>query len=107
MFKITREHTYRTNVTVKKPIDGGFEEAELEVEFKCMTHWRRDEIVAAGNGKVLQEALVKVHSPIGDAEGRPLTWSDDVRDQLLDIPYVSAALVKAYFATIQGAPAGN
>lgn len=41
-------------------------------------------------------------SGIADEEGRPLAFSPERRDQLVDIPYVQSALITAYRDTCAG-----
>ena len=42
-----------------------------------------------------------------DEQGKPLPYSDDLRDQLLELPYMRLGLLRGYQSAMIGAKAGN
>ena len=54
----------------------------------------------------LARIIVELHD-IGDVEGQALEYSDKVRDQVTRLPWARKAIVKAYFAALNGAKEGN
>lgn len=118
MFKI--ELPERVKWPVKIPVgeDGGtVRQLKMTAYFKVLPQDRLDEItrgkvadalLGAGDtdGDLLREVLVGFDD-VGDAEGAPLEFSDEVRDQLINITTARTALIQAYMACIQGRAAKN
>lgn len=112
MFKIVQNPTYTWPVTVELPIDGGkTEKATFDAEFKRLTQSRVDEIRHAversemRDSDLAREALVG-WSGVVDADG-PVPYSERARDQLLDIPMVSTAIIMALLNSLSGAKRKN
>lgn len=112
MFKIVQNPTYSWPVTVELPTDGGkTEKATFDAEFKRLTQSRVDEIRQAvergemRDSDLAREALVG-WSGVVDADG-PVPYSEKARDQLLDIPMVSTAIVMALLGSLNGAKRKN
>lgn len=112
MFKIVQNPTYSWPVTVELPTDGGkTEKATFDAEFKRLTQSRVDEIRQAvergemRDADLAREALVG-WSGVVDADG-PVPYSEKARDQLLDIPMVSTAIVMALLNSLSGARRKN
>ena len=59
-----------------------------------------------GSTAFLKDVLVKLDD-IADETGSPLSWSDEVRDAVLCLPYARTALAAAYFKAMVGAREGN
>ncbi len=112
MFKIVQNPTYSWPVTVELPTDGGkTEKATFDAEFKRLTQSRVDEIRQAvergemRDADLAREALVG-WSGVVDADGA-VPYSEKARDQLLDIPMVSTAIVMALLNSLSGARRKN
>ncbi len=112
MFKITQQPTYTWPVQVELPTDGGkVEKATFDVEFKRLTQSRVDEIrMAVERGEMrdidlAREAMVG-WTGVVDGDG-PVPYSESARDQLLDIPMVSSAIVTALLGSLSGARRKN
>lgn len=112
MFKIVQNPTYSWPVTVELPTDGGkTEKATFDAEFRRLTQTRVDEIRQAvergemRDSDLAREALVG-WSGVVDADGQ-VPYSEKARDQLLDIPMVSTAIVMALLGSLNGAKRKN
>lgn len=112
MFKIVQNPTYSWPVTVELPTDGGkTEKATFDAEFKRLTQSRVDEIRQAvergemRDADLAREALVG-WSGVVDENGQ-VPYSEKARDQLLDIPMVSTAIVMALLNSLSGARRKN
>lgn len=112
MFKIADKNTYRWPVTVHIPQDGGkFTKATFDAEFQALPQNELDQIVrdaVAGD----PDASVAARCLCGwkgvqDADDTELPYSDGAKDRLLNITYVRAAVVQAYFESIGGARRKN
>lgn len=109
MFKIIDNPTFTHTVRVAVPVNGGHEHQTLKASYRVL---KTDEIEkfdlssTSGSTEFLCAVIEKLDD-IADANGEPLVWSDQVRDQLLRIPYVRLALSRGYFEGVTKAPAGN
>ncbi len=109
MFKVTKNPTFTHTVKVSVPVDGGFEDQSMKVTYRVIgtaEGKKYDLDTADGSTQLLLATIVKVDDLIDDAKA-PVTWNDDVRDQLFDTPYVRRALADGYFAGLRGAKTGN
>lgn len=109
MFKIIENPTFTHTVRVMVPIDGGHREETLKATYKVLT---TDEVNgydlsdSASSRDFLRTALVKLDD-IADADGKPIPYSDEVRDQVLALPYARIALGRGYFEAVSKARTGN
>lgn len=112
MFKITQQPTYSWPVTVELPTDGGkVEKATFDAEFKRLTQSRVDEIRMAVERNEMRDVDLAREAMVGwsgvvDGDG-PVPYSESARDQLLEIPMVSSAIVTALLGSLAGARRKN
>ena len=109
MFKLTSEPTFRHKVRAHVPIDGGHRDETFEVTYRVLaTDKVRDFDLATGEGttEFLKAIIAELHD-IADGSGKPLPWSDEVRDAVLRLPYARTAISNGYFEAISGARKGN
>lgn len=109
MFKVIKEPTFRHPVEAKVPVDGGFEDQSFEVTFRAISAEEAESFDmgdAASQTAFFKRIIVELHE-IGDAEGKALTYSDAVRDQVLRLPWAKKAIAKTYFASLRGERLGN
>jgi hypothetical protein len=59
-----------------------------------------------GSTAFLREAIVGM-ADIADENGQPIVYSEDLRDQLIAVPYVRGAIARTYFTAIAKGVAGN
>lgn len=104
MFKIDPNPTFKRRVKLRVPSDDGFAERSIEVTFKALTLSRLlefDDTTLAG----MQALLTTVVSHVGDiqgADGTTLTFDDEVKRALLDIPFVRNAMAASYKNALAG-----
>ena len=112
MFVLKDDHTYTWPVTIPVPGEGRHERHRITCKFRALPQDRLDELVGgplAGTGDragspdaaVLREALIGWDG-VQDEDGNPLGFDDESRDRLLGIPFVRTAMVRAYFASVNG-----
>jgi hypothetical protein len=109
MFKVSREPTFTHVVSVQVPIDGGHREESFKATYRVLDTKTTNDFdleTEHGSRRFLEAAIVKLDDLIDETD-RPLSYSNEVRDQLLGQPHVRAALARAYFAAIGKAKAGN
>ena len=109
MLKISTEPTFTHPVTARVPVDGGFREDKFTATFRVLATDKMDEfnlVTTKGQREFLAAAIVRLDE-LEDDEKRSIPYSDEVRDQVIRIPYVRTALAKAYFDGVSGAALGN
>lgn len=111
-FVLKQSDNYSWPVTIEYPIDGGrFEKHTFDAQFKRLSQSRIEEIMAEAvrgdlkDGEVAAELLVG-WSGIMDGSGE-IPFSEKAKDMLLDMPLVSASLVKAWMESLAGAKRKN
>lgn len=103
---------YSWPVAVVFPADGGkVEKSTFDAIFKRVSQTRIQEIRdAITEGKITDvqlasEVLVGWNGITDGAD--PIPFSESARAQVLDIPTVAAAIVRAWFESLSGAPRKN
>ncbi|MBV1918997.1 MAG: hypothetical protein KUG65_13180 [Sphingomonadaceae bacterium] len=109
MFKLVDNPTFKHTVTAVVPIDGGHREEDFDVTYNVL---EPDEVggfeLSTNEGtKEFLLAIVKRLDDVGDAEGKPMPYSDALRDDVLKLPYARAAISSGYFEAITKAKKGN
>jgi hypothetical protein len=108
-FVVTKEPTFTHTVTVPVPVDGGHVEEKFKATFRVIDSKKIEDFdldTEKGSTEILQAVIVKLDDLV-DANDQAMPYSDALRDQLIQVPYVRAALGKAYFAAIGRAARGN
>ncbi len=112
MFKITPFRQVKWPVTISVPQDGGrVQKHEITARFDILPQSRLDDLVRGQRGAdedkdLLREVLLGWDG-VADEDGVAIEFADAPRDQLLDIPYVRGALLKAYFEAASGSAAAR
>lgn len=112
-FVLKQSETYSWPVTVEIPIDGGRHDRHtFDAEFKRLPQHRNNAIVdEARDGKITDQDLCDEiligWTGIKDEDGKDVPFSDKLKEQLLDVPGVAAAIVLAYINSLQGAKRKN
>ena len=106
MFKISERETVKRTVSFKRPGKGNsFINEKFTAEFLIVDIDRAAEIWTdtddASGAVFLKEVFVGVEG-IGDEEGNPLVFNDELRDQLIKIPYLTLPLLEAYRLAVTG-----
>jgi hypothetical protein len=108
-FKIDIERTFTRRILVQVPVDGGFKEESLKATYRALPPDRIEEFdlaTAEGGDEFLRAVIVELDELL-DASGTPLAYNDEVRDQVIRIPYARLPLVKGYFDAVSRARKGN
>lgn len=109
MFKVIERPEFTHTVPVLVPVDGGHEEQSLKVRFRALPDDELgtfDHDTNEGTHAFLRVAIVRIEDVVG-TDGKPVPYSDALRDQLLQFPFVRVALLRAYSAAVTGARLGN
>ena len=111
-FILKQTDSYVWPVTVELPVDGGrFEKHSFDAEFKRLSQSRIEEImedVVKGDAKdreVAAEILIGWRG-VSDDNG-DIPFSEKARNDLLNIPLVSASTIKAWMESLAGAKRKN
>lgn len=109
MFKVVSERTFTARLRAQVPVDGGTREEPFKATFRVLGNERVEDFdleSKSGTDEFLRAVIVELHE-LADAEGHPLAYSDDVRDQIINIPYARTALIRGYFDNISRGRRGN
>lgn len=124
-FVLKQSSSYSWPVTVKLPADGGkFEKQTFDAQFKRLPQARineiqvdvqtrikaaeRNEPLEGGiNDQSIADELLVGWEGVVDGDGDAVTFSEAVKQQLLDIPTVASAIIVAYFESLAGVKTKN
>lgn len=107
MFKIVTEPTFTATVPVCVPVDGGHRNEDFKAKFKVVDVEELGEASGLeGQQKLLRRVVVGVEDVRDDA-GEELPFNEQLRDQLIAVPYVRAAMLQTYLAAIGKTRVGN
>lgn len=111
MFKVTSEPQFTHTIKVMVPTDGGHMEQSFKATFRVipiedLAAEDDAEDKAAGQLRTLRKVIVSFGDLVGD-DDQPLPYSDALRDQLLEVPYVRIALLRTYLSAVTKAKSGN
>lgn len=111
MFKVTANPTFTHPVDVLVPTDGGHQKHTFKATFRVQLANDDDTDAldlntTAGSSAFLREVVVSMSDLIGD-DDQPLPYSDALRETILKVPYIRAALARTYFAAVTKAALGN
>jgi len=97
MFKLVQA-TFRREITVKVPVDGGFEKQTMQVTYNALPISETEDLVNSEQAdiKTYVRKMVNRIDDVTDADNKPLEWNDGLRDQLLDVPFVFTAVLDGY-----------
>jgi hypothetical protein len=113
MFVLSQSQSYFWPVEIEMPVSGGkFEKSTFDAEFKRLAQSRIKEILKQlgesdyGDSDLCKEVLVGWKG-ILDENKAEVPFSESARDQLLDVAVVAGCIVKAFFASLNGAKRKN
>lgn len=109
MFKVNVSPTFTRTVRVQIPTDGGHRQETLKATFRVLN---TDEVegfdLATTEGtSAFLCAVIESLDDIADANGEQIPYNNEVRDQVLKMPYVRLALSREYFEAVAKARKGN
>ena len=124
-FVLKQSSSYKWPVSFKLPVDGGkFEKQAFDAEFKRLPQARINEIQtdvqtrikAAERNELVDTSVTDISianeliigwEGVVDSDGDAVTFSETVKQQLLDIPTVASAIIVAYFDSLAGVKTKN
>lgn len=109
MFKLVSNRTFKRTVKISAPVDGGLKESTFGVTFKALPVSKLKEYALGdldGQLAFLREVVVGIDD-VQDESGTTLTFTDELREQLIDLPFVRVSLIASYDAGIMGAREKN
>ena len=113
MFVISQSSSYKWPVSVEFPVDGGKTEKQtFDGEFKRLSQSRIDEVRKAVTDDLITERefakeVLVGWSGIVDSESGEVPFSERARDDLLNVPMVSNAIVMAFMNSLSGVKRKN
>jgi len=124
-FVLKQSSSYTWPVSVKLPADGGkFEKQTFDAQFKRLPQGRineiqvdvqtrikaseRNETLESGiSDQSIADELLVGWSGVVDGDGDEILFSEELKEQLLDISTVASAIIVAYFDSLTGSKAKN
>lgn len=114
MFVMKTAVSYRWPVEVSLPVDGGqFQKSTFDVTFRRLGASRVKEIQdgimseTISDDRTLAREIVEGWQGVNDEHGQPLPFSEQSFTELLEITGTAAAIIKAWYASLNGAPRKN
>ena len=109
MFKVVPNRTFTHVVTVMMPIDGGHSAETLKVTYNSLEteEAKKFDLKSPDGSTEFMKRVIAKLDDVTDAEGKPLPYSDALRDQVIRMPNARNAIVNGYFAAIAKAAEGN
>lgn len=106
MLKVTARPHFKHKLTASVPIDGGFRDEVFLVTFRLASDPDADMSTPALQDDFLRDIVVEIHE-LADEGGKPLPYSDEVRDLVFKQPWAKLAILRGYFDAVAGARAKN
>lgn len=109
MFIVTDNPTFTHTVEAMVPTDGGHEKQGFRVTYNVVAgeaYEKCDLSTREGSDDFLKKVIVKLDD-IAGADGKPLPYSDALRDKVINLPWARRAIVKGYFAAVNKEAEGN
>lgn len=106
MFKIDADPAFWATVTVRTP---GAEPSTFKARFRAMeiSRFKALDLSDPDDVRAFIAQTLRDLNDIEGADGKPVGFSDELRDRLADMPLVRAALVRGYVEAISDAATGN
>lgn len=107
--KLASNPTFTHVVRATVPQNGGFRDEVFKATFNVLSPNKMAEFdLSTGEGttEFLKAAIVSLDE-IADDSGQSLSYCDEIRDQVLALPYARTALINVYAKGVAGAKTGN
>ena len=109
MFKIVENPELTHTVGVLVPTDGGHREETMKVRYRVISDERANSYDlqdSEGMKNFLRDVIVEITDLVG-GDKQPLTWSVDLREVILGLPYARLALLRGYMSAVVKTRLGN
>jgi hypothetical protein len=108
MFVIDAAPTFTRTVDVKVPKGEGFETQSFQATFRVIEETEAETTIGDTEPvKDMLRARIVSMDDLADANGKKVPYSETVREQVLNLPYVRLALIAVYNRALFGEIAGN
>ncbi|MDK3072770.1 hypothetical protein QO034_06580 [Sedimentitalea sp. JM2-8] len=107
MLKITDTPEFTHTVRVQTPVDGGHREDTFKCRFRVVEDDENDAGFTVDAVKARLRRIIVSMEDLADENGKPVPYSDEVRDRVLNLPHARIALLRAYAAAFAKERAGN
>lgn len=101
-FKLNKNPTFVTKVTIAVPTDEGFVDETLSVRFKVVG----DAAWEMNSPEFLREVILRIDGVLND-DDEPVASSGQLIEDVLALPFTRLPMVKAYMQAVTGARVGN
>ena len=110
MFKVTSRPQFRHKIEVMVPTDGGHTKQTVDVTYVVLDSGsdQTDHDLTTTDGQLsfCRQAVVQLDDLV-DENDQAVSYSDGLREQLIRLPYVRAALCRGYIAAVSKVAVGN
>lgn len=106
MLKITDTPEFTHIVRVQTPVDGGHREDTFKCRFRVVEDDESAGFTVDAVKTHLRRLIVSMED-LADENGKPIPYSDEVRDRVLNLPHARIALLRAYRDAFARERAGN
>jgi hypothetical protein len=109
MFKLLSNPTFSHDVTIRVPVDGGFEDHVARVRFRVLAvdDLVKHDVTRPDGQAAYCDAIVESFENLEGDDGKPIPHSDKVKARMISTPFVRVALMRAYEAAMFGARIKN
>ncbi len=109
MFKLTSNPTFKRDVTISVPVDGGFREETFEATFRVLpiSQFKEFDVGTLEGQETFLRKVIAGLAGITDDAGKPVPYNDKLRDEMIDFSFIRSPLMKAYEQGIMGAREKN
>lgn len=104
MFRIVKDPQFVTEVVVP-PLPGEADGGTFTARFRVMAFEEAN--AAAQDGDEFFSRILLSCDDLADEDGKALPWNEETRALLLTQPHVRLAIVRTYFAAVNGVRTGN
>jgi len=109
MFTVVNEPTFRHDVDIHEPVDGGHRIQKLNVTFRLVPDEDGDDAIAMSDEQIKDHLRRRIvcFNDLGDEKGNTLPYNDEIREQLLARQDVRLGLIRGYAKAVTKGAAGN
>lgn len=109
MFSISNSPTFTHTVKINVPVNGGYEQQSFQATFNVLPTEEAARFDLS-NGEETTAFLKRIIAHLDDLagpDGKPVPYNSDLRDRLIQLPYVRIPVAAAYFDGVTGSYTGN
>ena len=109
MFKATTDRRFTARCKAFVPVNGGHREEPFKATFRVLDTEQLENYDLTnkmGTDDFLRAVIMELDE-IGDEQGNPVPYSEDLRDVVMNDPMARTALIRGYFDNISKGRKGN